>query len=104
MFTKDFFETPRTAAGGRYYRKYCETLVYKNNFIFNAYFGFFQDDIAGVIPDPKIFQKRPRSVLSSNGKAFLNLWFIPHYTEILSSYQNLDWEVGTKFHFLCVLA
>jgi len=46
-----------------------------------------------MVPDPKIFKKRPRRVLSADGKAFLNLWFIPHHTEILSSYRNLDWQV-----------
>ena len=32
---------------------------------------------------------RPRRVISADGKLFLNLWFIPHYTEIMQLFSNL---------------
>ena len=33
---------------------------------------------------------RPRRVISADGKLFLNLWFIPHYTEIMQLFSNLQ--------------
>ena len=49
-----------------------------------------------MIPDPKVFQKRPRRVMSPDGKCFMNLWFIPHYTEIINAYRSMDYEVSSK--------
>ncbi|XP_076818582.1 uncharacterized protein LOC143464598 isoform X1 [Clavelina lepadiformis] len=50
------------------------------------------DDVEGMAPDPQTLRKRPRRVLSPDGLCFMNLWFIPHFTEILSSYRNMDYE------------
>ncbi|XP_060609133.2 coiled-coil domain-containing protein 162-like [Anolis sagrei] len=39
--------------------------------------------------DPRSFQPRPRCLLSSDGRSFLNLWFIPHPSEVLSLFRML---------------
>ncbi|XP_053237610.1 uncharacterized protein LOC128410420 isoform X11 [Podarcis raffonei] len=39
--------------------------------------------------DPRSFQTRPRGLLSTDGRSFLNLWFIPHPSEILSVFKML---------------
>ena len=36
------------------------------------------------------FRPRPRRLLSSDGKSLLNLWFIPHYTEVKEEYSIGD--------------
>ena len=46
-----------------------------------------------MIPDPKVFQKRPRRVMSPDGKCFMNLWFLPHFTEVINAYRSMDYEV-----------
>lgn len=35
-------------------------------------------------------KKRPRRLLSADGKHLLNLWFIPHHTEVLVMFKTLD--------------
>nr|XP_002124544.4 uncharacterized protein LOC100181268 isoform X2 [Ciona intestinalis] len=50
------------------------------------------DDVSAMIPDPKSLHRRPRRVLSPDGKSFMNIWFIPHYTEVVIAYRNLDYE------------
>nr|XP_034379600.1 LOW QUALITY PROTEIN: uncharacterized protein LOC117724113 [Arvicanthis niloticus] len=35
------------------------------------------------------FQPRPRSLLSADGRVFLNLWFIPHPSEVLFMFKTL---------------
>lgn len=42
-----------------------------------------------IISDPKHFKPRPRRLLSSDGKSLLNLWFVPHYTEILKMFPKM---------------
>ncbi|XP_068750634.1 uncharacterized protein [Montipora capricornis] len=42
-----------------------------------------------ITSDPKQFTPRPRRLLSADGRSLLNLWFIPHYTEILKMYPHL---------------
>ncbi|KAI4884589.1 hypothetical protein NFI96_034543 [Prochilodus magdalenae] len=44
----------------------------------------------GFQPDPRTFQPRPRQLLSADGKTLLNLWFIPHYTEVLIMFKTLE--------------
>ncbi|MBN3319340.1 CF183 protein, partial [Atractosteus spatula] len=44
----------------------------------------------GLISDPRSFQPRPRCLLSVDGKTFLNLWFIPHFSEVLIMFKTLD--------------
>ncbi|KAK6307562.1 hypothetical protein J4Q44_G00227100 [Coregonus suidteri] len=48
------------------------------------------DSGLGVRPDPRKFQRRPRRLLSADGRMFLNLWFIPHYTEVLLMFRTLE--------------
>ncbi|XP_052781335.1 uncharacterized protein LOC128217918 isoform X2 [Mya arenaria] len=50
------------------------------------------DDIAGLTPDPRQMRKRPRRVLSPDGKHVLNIWFIPHHTETLIMFKTLNDE------------
>ncbi|NP_001345491.1 coiled-coil domain containing 162 [Mus musculus] len=38
------------------------------------------------------FQPRPRSLLSADGRVFLNLWFIPHPSEVLFMFKSLPEE------------
>ncbi|XP_028624884.1 uncharacterized protein LOC114622640 [Grammomys surdaster] len=38
------------------------------------------------------FQPRPRSLLSADGRIFLNLWFIPHPSEVLFMFKTLPEE------------
>lgn len=40
----------------------------------------------------RALKTRPRRVISADGKLFLNLWFIPHYTEIMQLFSNLKPE------------
>lgn len=63
--------------------------------MFIFYDFFFKDDTPGMVPDPKSMHQRPRQVFSSDGKDFLNLWFLPHYTEIVFSYHLKEPEVFT---------
>ncbi|XP_015211614.2 uncharacterized protein si:ch73-242m19.1 isoform X3 [Lepisosteus oculatus] len=44
----------------------------------------------GLISDPRSFQPRPRCLFSADGKTFLNLWFIPHFSEVLMMFKSLD--------------
>ena len=37
-------------------------------------------------------KKRPRRLLSQDGHHVLNLWFIPHHTEVLIMFKHLDDE------------
>ncbi|KAL0969797.1 hypothetical protein UPYG_G00232430 [Umbra pygmaea] len=49
--------------------------------------------------DPRKFQRRPRRLLSADGKTFLNLWFLPHYTEVLLMFRTLeDSECNQALH------
>ncbi|PVD25251.1 hypothetical protein C0Q70_15749 [Pomacea canaliculata] len=48
------------------------------------------DDLEGLTPDPRTLKKRPRRLLSQDGRHVLNLWFIPHYTEVLIMFKHLD--------------
>ncbi|XP_039207102.1 uncharacterized protein LOC120311541 isoform X2 [Crotalus tigris] len=47
-----------------------------------------------VNSDPRSFQPRPRSLLSSDGQSFLNLWFIPHPSETLAAFKMLPEKIG----------
>ncbi|XP_066543026.1 coiled-coil domain-containing protein 162-like isoform X2 [Hoplias malabaricus] len=47
----------------------------------------------GVQPDPRTFQPRPRQLLSADGQILLNLWYIPHYTEVLIMFKTLEEKV-----------
>ncbi|XP_077975931.1 uncharacterized protein LOC120340906 isoform X2 [Styela clava] len=54
------------------------------------------DDAEGMTPDPKTLHRRPRRVLSSDGDNFLNLWFIPHFTEVLFAFRNKEYSTQHK--------
>ncbi|KAA0710836.1 Coiled-coil domain-containing protein 162 [Triplophysa tibetana] len=41
-------------------------------------------------PDPRTFKPRPKRLLSSDGNTLINLWFIPHHTEILLMFRDLE--------------
>ncbi|XP_070191909.1 uncharacterized protein [Littorina saxatilis] len=49
-----------------------------------------EDDTPGLTPDPRQLKKRPRRVLSQDGSHVLNLWFIPHHTEVLIMFKHLE--------------
>nr|XP_037856472.1 coiled-coil domain-containing protein 162-like [Chlorocebus sabaeus] len=42
------------------------------------------------------FQPRPRCLLSADGKVFLNLWFIPHSSEVLIMFKTLPEKAAFK--------
>ncbi|MBN3311102.1 CC162 protein, partial [Amia calva] len=48
------------------------------------------DSERGLLTDPRSFQSRPRCLLSADGKTFLNLWFLPHFSEVLIMFKSLD--------------
>ncbi|XP_072594559.1 uncharacterized protein [Vulpes vulpes] len=48
-----------------------------------------RDSKEGLKADPRTFQPRPRCLLSADGKVFLNLWFIPHPSEVLVMFKTL---------------
>ncbi|KAH3820990.1 hypothetical protein DPMN_122743, partial [Dreissena polymorpha] len=61
------------------------------------------DDVAGLTPDPRQMRKRPRRVLSPDGKHVLNIWFIPHHTETLIMFKTLDDEHCVRALTYCLL-
>lgn len=46
------------------------------------------DNIDFIKPDARRFKNRPRKILSDDGERVLNIWFIPHFTEVLSMYKK----------------
>ncbi|XP_032264158.1 uncharacterized protein LOC116634725 [Phoca vitulina] len=48
-----------------------------------------RDSKEGLKADPRSFQPRPRCLLSADGKVFLNLWFLPHPSEVLGMFKPL---------------
>uniref|UniRef100_UPI00398EB9BA uncharacterized protein isoform X2 n=1 Tax=Pristiophorus japonicus TaxID=55135 RepID=UPI00398EB9BA len=51
------------------------------------------DSELGLISDPRKLHHRPRSLLSTDGKTFLTLWFIPHHSEVLIMFKTLEEKV-----------
>ncbi|KAM7403482.1 hypothetical protein PAMA_004100 [Pampus argenteus] len=41
-------------------------------------------------PDPRTFQCRPQQFLSADGKALFNLWYIPHFSEVLRMFRTME--------------
>lgn len=41
-----------------------------------------------IKPDARTFKKRPRKLMSDDGERVLNIWFIPHYTDLLILYKK----------------
>ncbi|CAL1545735.1 unnamed protein product [Lymnaea stagnalis] len=64
------------------------------------------DDLEGLSPDPRELKKRPRRLLSKDGKHVLNIWFIPHHTEVLVMFKTLDDETCSRAMSasLCIVA
>uniref|UniRef100_A0A8C5KU15 Coiled-coil domain containing 162 n=1 Tax=Jaculus jaculus TaxID=51337 RepID=A0A8C5KU15_JACJA len=46
--------------------------------------------------NPRRFQPRPRSLLSADGRVFLNLWFIPHPSEVLVMFKTLPEKAALR--------
>ncbi|KAM6365997.1 uncharacterized protein FN964_002404 [Alca torda] len=55
-----------------------------------------QDLKKNLAPDPRSFHPRPRSLLSPDGHTFLNLWFIPHPTEVLIMFKMLPEKAALR--------
>mgnify|MGYP000303697213 FL=1 len=48
-------------------------------------------------------RKRPKRVLSPDGKNVLNIWFIPHHTETLIMFKTLDDEHCKNALIYCLM-
>ncbi|XP_033180902.1 uncharacterized protein LOC113127098 isoform X2 [Mastacembelus armatus] len=48
------------------------------------------DSGADLRPDPRTFKRRPEQLMSADGKTLLNLWFIPHFSEVLHMFKEQD--------------
>ncbi|XP_045918386.1 uncharacterized protein si:ch73-242m19.1 isoform X3 [Micropterus dolomieu] len=48
------------------------------------------DSGVDLCPDTRTFPHQPQQVLSADGKTLLNLWFIPHFTEVLHMFKTLN--------------
>lgn len=63
------------------------------------------DDAEMARTDPRKLRKRVRRVLSLDGTKFYNLWFIPHFLEVLFVFRQLDDEAATRaLRSMCKLA
>ncbi|TDG99230.1 hypothetical protein EPR50_G00207510 [Perca flavescens] len=47
------------------------------------------DSEVGLCSDPRSFQHRPLQLLSAEGQCLLNLWYIPHFSEVLHMFKNV---------------
>ncbi|XP_049452775.1 uncharacterized protein si:ch73-242m19.1 isoform X1 [Epinephelus fuscoguttatus] len=56
------------------------------------------DSGADLRPDPRTFQCRPQQFLSADGKTLLNLWYIPHFSEVLHVFKNVSQECSAALH------
>ncbi|KAL4226305.1 hypothetical protein ACF0H5_014288 [Mactra antiquata] len=61
------------------------------------------DDVSGLQPDARQMRKRPRRLLSPDGKNVLNIWFIPHHTETLIMFKTLDDDKCVKALTYCLM-
>jgi len=55
----------------------------------------------------RMLRRRPRAVLSEDGTKVLNIWFLPHHTEVLVAYKKLndqDCQVSLSHHLVIVAA
>ncbi|CAH8579079.1 unnamed protein product [Schistosoma curassoni] len=55
-----------------------------------------EEELGKQETDFKSLRNRPRRVLSSDGTEFYNLWFIPHFIEVLFVFRHLNDEACTK--------
>ncbi|XP_051252376.1 uncharacterized protein si:ch73-242m19.1 isoform X2 [Dicentrarchus labrax] len=57
------------------------------------------DSGADLCPDPRSSQCWPQQLLSADGKNLLNLWFVPHFSQVLHMFKTLDVsECATALH------
>ncbi|XP_055490902.1 coiled-coil domain-containing protein 162-like [Leucoraja erinacea] len=49
-----------------------------------------RDSESGLICNPRKLLQRPRNLLSPDGETFLNLWYIPHHSEVLIMFKTLQ--------------
>ncbi|XP_064633719.1 uncharacterized protein LOC135491668 [Lineus longissimus] len=61
------------------------------------------DDVLGLTPDARSLKKRPRRLLSPDGKHVLNIWFIPHYSEILIMFKTMEDDTCNRALRYCSL-
>ncbi|PIK38490.1 hypothetical protein BSL78_24687 [Apostichopus japonicus] len=54
------------------------------------------DSPAGLAANPRQLKKRPRRLLSQDGSTLLNLWFLPHHSEVLIMFKTLENEACVK--------
>ncbi|XP_078256203.1 coiled-coil domain containing 162 [Rhinoraja longicauda] len=52
-----------------------------------------RDSELGLISNPRKLLQRPRNLLSPDGETFLNLWYIPHHSEVLVMFKTLEEKV-----------
>ena len=55
----------------------------------------------------RMLRRRPRTVLSEDGSKVLNVWFLPHHTEMLVAYKKLsdqDCYQALSYHLVIVAA
>ncbi|XP_071809867.1 uncharacterized protein [Asterias amurensis] len=60
------------------------------------------DDKKGLETNPRELKKRPRRLLSPDGTTFLNLWFLPHHTEVLHMFKTLDEDTCVRALTQCL--
>ncbi|XP_038054173.1 uncharacterized protein LOC119726519 isoform X2 [Patiria miniata] len=60
------------------------------------------DDKKGLVTNPRDLKKRPRRLLSADGSTLLNLWFLPHHTEVLHMFKTLDEDTCARALTQCL--
>lgn len=53
------------------------------------YCVFHKEANRAFLPN-RTFQRRPQQLLSADGKTLLNLWYIPHFSEVLHMFKTLE--------------
>ncbi|XP_074517834.1 coiled-coil domain-containing protein 162-like [Sebastes fasciatus] len=62
------------------------------------------DSGVNLCPDPRTFQCRPQQLLSADGKTVLNLWYIPHFSEVLHVFKSVSVCVAALHHTLQIVS
>ncbi|XP_059209493.1 coiled-coil domain-containing protein 162-like [Centropristis striata] len=62
------------------------------------------DSGVNLSPDPRNFQRRPQQLLSADGKTLLNLWYIPHFSEVLHVFKNISVCPAALHHTLQIVS
>ena len=53
----------------------------------------------GGVGDPRQHLARPFALLTKDGKKLMNLWYVPHFTEVSENYCNSRW-ISLKQHWI----